>query len=309
MLRGSEFAELTAFAAVARERSFRRAAASLGMSPSALSHAVRSAEERMGTRLFNRTTRSVALTEAGAAFLERVAPALAELDAAVAALKSEEDRPRGTLRLSMPRLAATLVIAPVLTRFTRDFSDIQLDLIVDDKLVDIVADGFDAGIRLRDSVPRDMVAVPVTPPLRGVYVASPDYLRGRPAPETPDDLRAHRCVVLRMPGSGAVLSWDFERRGRSITLKPGGALIVNDHDLLVAAALGGVGVACVTEPAVQEHIEGGRLVRLLDEWSQPFDGFHLYYPHHRIAVPALAALVGAVRHGSAGLGCEPIKVA
>ncbi len=294
-MRGTEFAELNAFLAVARERSFRRAADALALSPSAISHTLRALEDRLGTKLLNRTTRSVSLTEAGQRLEERLSPAFADIRGAVQAIAAGADRPAGTLRLTVPRVAAQMVLAPVLGQFLRDYPDSRLEIAIDDGLVDSVADGFDAGIRLAEQVRRDMNAVPVSGPLRGVVVGSPAYLAVAGQPSSPDELHRFRWLNYRLPFSGRLLPWEFSRNGEEVALSLEGQLASNDPDLLIAAALGGAGLACVTEATIMEHLAAGSLVRVLDEWCSEFPGWQLYYPGERHLAPALKALIAFLR--------------
>ncbi|MET0385477.1 MAG: LysR family transcriptional regulator [Polyangiales bacterium] len=294
-MHGTEYAELHAFVAVARERSFRRAATQLKLSPSALSHALRALEARLGAKLLNRTTRSVSLTEAGDALLRRIEPAFGEISGAVQAVKTLVGRPSGAIKLSVPRLAAHVVLAPRLGAFTRAHPGIQLEASVHDVAVDIVAKGFDAGIRLKERVQRDMVAVRVSDDLRAVLVASPKYLSLRPMPSSPRDLSQHRCINFREHHSGALARWQLERDGETLELLIDGPLTVDDHDLLITAALDGVGLACVTEISVQQHLTEGRLVRVLNDWCKSFPGFYLYFPKSRHVTPALRAFVDFIR--------------
>lgn len=290
-MRGVEYAELEAFLAVARERSFRRAADALTVSPSAVSHTVRALEERLGTRLINRTTRSVSLTEAGHRLEQRLGPAFADIRGAVQAIVTGRERPAGLLRLTVPRVAAQMVLAPLLGRFLAAFPDIRLDVTVDDGLVDCVADGFDAGIRLAERVRRDMTSVPIGGMLRGVIVGSPAYLAATGTPASPHDLHRFRWLNFRQTASGRTLPWDFERDGEDISLSLDGPLTSNDADLLVAAVLDGAGLACITEATIADHLAAGRLRRVLDDWCRPFPGWHLYYPSDRHLAPALRALI------------------
>ena len=294
-MRGTEFAKLVAFVAVAQERSFRRAATRLGLSPSALSHAIRELEERLGAKLLHRTTRSVAPTEAGLGLLGRLAPAFADIAGAVAAVGAFSDRPSGTVRLNLPRLAAQIALAPGFGRFARDFPDVRLEVTVDDALTDIVASGFDAGIRPGERVERDMVAVRVTPDLRLAVVGSPEYLASRAPPLTPRDLGRHACVNYRWEGSGALYRWQFERDGDRLEVAVDGPLTLNDSELILTAALDGVGLACTVESSVAGHLASGRLVRVLADWCPPFPGFFLYYPGRRLLPAALRALIDFLR--------------
>ncbi|TGD99651.1 LysR family transcriptional regulator [Methylobacterium nonmethylotrophicum] len=298
MIRGTEFAELRAFAAVAQERSFRRAAARLGVTPSALSHVIRALEERLGAKLLHRTTRSVAPTEAGAALLERLVPAVAEIEQAVSEVGAFSDRPRGRLRLNLPRLAAEAVLIPRLGQFTQLYPDIVFDLMIDDGMADIVAEGFDAGIRSGSHVHGDMIAVPLTPHLRVAVVASPAYVASRGSPATPSDLREHRCINYRWARDGAVYRWRFERSGETVEIRVDAVITVNDTNLIIGAALAGIGFAYILEDVVSEHIAAGRLVRVLDEWCQPVTGFHLYYSGRRHLSAPLRALIEFFRFGT-----------
>ena len=290
-MRGAEYAELAAFVAVAQERSFRRASVRLGLSPSALSHTIRELEERLGAKLLNRTTRSVAPTDAGLGLLDRLAPAFADIAGAVEGVSAFRDQPSGTVRLNLPKLAAQMALAPAFGRFARAYPDVRLELTVDDGLTDIVAGGFDAGIRPGERVQRDMVAVRVTPDLRTAVVGSPGYFASRPRPRTPRDLHGHACVNYRWAGSGALYRWPFEKAGEALEVAVEGPLTLNDTDLILAAALEGVGLACILESAVAGHVAAGRLVRVLEEWCQPFSGFFLYYPGRRQVPAALRALI------------------
>lgn len=290
-MRGTEYAELAAFVAVAQERSFRRASVRLGLSPSALSHTIRELEERLGAKLLNRTTRSVAPTDAGLGLLDRLAPAFADIAGAVGAVSAFRNRPSGTVRVNLPKLAAQMALAPAFGRFARAYPEVRLELTVDDGLTDIVAGGFDAGIRPGERVQRDMVAVRVTPDLRTAVVGSPGYLASRPRPHTPRNLRGYACINYRWAGSRALYRWPFGKAGEALEVAVEGPLTLNDTDLILAAALDGVGLACLLESAVAGHVAAGRLVRVLEEWCQPFPGFFLYYPGRRQVPTALRALI------------------
>ncbi|WP_246722881.1 LysR family transcriptional regulator [Aureimonas sp. OT7] len=290
-LRGVEYAELVAFLAVARDRSFRQAADALAVSPSAISHTLRALEDRLGTKLVNRTTRSVSLTDAGRQLERRLAPAFADIEGAVQEAAAGADKPAGTLRLTVPRVAAQMVLSPILGQFLADYPNIRLEITVDDALVDSVADGFDAGIRLDERVRRDMEAVPVSGALRGVVVGSPAYLAVAGVPTTPEALSHHRWLNYRLPFSGRLLPWEFSRAGKEVALSLDGPLTTNDVDLLIAAALDGAGLACITEATITDHLDAGRLVRLLDDWCPPFPGWTLYYPRNRHIPPPLRAFI------------------
>lgn len=286
---------LTGFAAVARHRSFRRAAAELDVSTSALSHAVRGLEERLGTRLLNRTTRSVAPTEAGERLLARLEPALRGIADALAEAAAGPGQAHGTVRLTVPRLAAALVLGPRLAAFAQAHPAVHLDVTVEDRTEDVVAGGYDAGIRLGERLEADMVAVAVTGPLRMAAAAAPTYLRDHAAPRTPEALRDHRCLRYRYPASGAVYAWEFERDGRALEVEVAGPLTSGDQDLLVRAALSGAGVVFTVDFYIAEHLTSGRLVRLLDDWCPPFPGLFLYWPSRRQVPQALRALIEVFR--------------
>jgi DNA-binding transcriptional LysR family regulator len=286
--------ELNAVVAVSVHRSFRRAAAELGMSPSALSHAIAALEQRMGVRLFHRTTRSVALSEAGEHFLARVRPALHEISAAMEAANEHRDTPAGTLRLNASEAAASMLLAPVVLAFMRRYPDMRVDIVTEGRLVDIVAGGFDAGIRAGETVPEDMVAVPCTPPLRFATVGSPAYFATRSRPRTPADLASHVCIRTRF-ASGALYKWDFEKRGKRVAVDPAGPLTLDNHHLMIEAALQGAGLAWTSAYAVAPHVAAGRLVSVLEDWSPPFPGLYLYYPGHRHVPAGLRAFIGVVR--------------
>lgn len=290
-MRGTEYAELAAFVAVAQERSFRRASARLDLSPSSLSHIIRELEERLGAKLLNRTTRSVAPTEAGLNLLARLEPAFADIAGAVETVNAFRARPTGTVRLNVPRMAAQMALAPAFGGFAHLYPDVRLDVTVNDGFADVVAAGFDAGIRLGESVHRDMVAVRVTPDLCMAVVGSPGYFASRPAPRSPRDLRDHACIGYRWVGSGALCRWEFERDGQGFDVAVEGPLTLNDPDLIVGAALDGVGLAYAIESQVAAYLAAGRLMRVLEEWCSPFPGFFLYYPGRRHTPAALRALI------------------
>ncbi len=291
MMRGAEFAELSAFAAIAQERSFRKAAARLGVTPSALSHVIRALEARLGAKLLHRTTRSVAPTEAGSVLLDRLVPAMAEMARAVSEVGAFSDHPRGRLRLNLPRLAAEAVLIPKLEQFTQLYPHIVLDLMIDDSMADIVAEGFDAGIRSGADVHGDMIAVRLTPDIRAAVVASPAYIASRGAPVTPHDLSEHRCINYRWGHDGAVYRWGFKRMGEAVEVRVDGTITVNDTNLIIKFALSGLGFAYILEDVVAEHVAAGRLVRVLDEWCQPSSGFHLYYSGRRHMSSPLRAMI------------------
>lgn len=285
---------VAAFACVARHASFTRAAAELGLSPSALSQTVRGLEQRLGVRLFNRTTRRVTLTEHGARFLERVTPGLAQIDAAFDDLDAVRDQPAGRLRITLSRIAADQLVLPRLPSFQRRYPQVQVELFIDRALTDLVADGFDAGIRLGESLARDMVALPVGPRQRQVIVATPAYFRRHPPPATPQDLVGHDCIRYRL-SSGRVMPWEFTHDGRDFTVEVDGAWVTNDGELGVELARAGLGLAQVFESAVRDDVAAGHLQRVLDDWQQPFSGFHIYYPAREHLPRKLRVFVDCLR--------------
>lgn len=284
--------DLQALAAVAARRGFRAAATDLGVSPSALSHSIASLERRLGIRLFNRTTRAVSLTEAGAAFLAQVGPALRDIDAAIEGVNAFRDQPIGLLRLNAAEGAA-LRILPVVLDFLSAHPQMRVDIVAEGRLVDIVAEGFDAGLRLAESVPQDMVSVPLGPEEAMIVVASPAYLAARGTPKTPADLASHECIRARLP-SGTVLRWEFERRGEVIRLDPPGRLVLGTVDLTRAAALAGFGLAYVGARGTGADLAAGRLVQVLAPWTPSYPGVCLYYPRQRQPSAGLRAFIDAV---------------
>lgn len=286
--------ELQAVVAVAAHKSFRKAAAELDISPSALSHAIATLEQRMGLRLFHRTTRSVSLSEAGEAFLARVQPALKAITQAMEGANDFRETPAGTLRLNTSEGAARQILAPLVLEFLRRYPDMQVDLVTEGRLVDIVKDGFDAGFRLAESVPLDMIAVPCTPPLQFAVVGSPAYFKGRKPPKTPQDLQGHTCIRARLP-SGALLKWAFEKGGRKIDLDITSALTLDNDNLRVDAALAGYGLTWSSEWAVAPYLADGRLVRVLQDWTPPYPGLCLYYPGHRLVPAGLQAFIALAK--------------
>ena len=292
--------DLTAFIAIAEHGSFRSAARVLEVTPTALSHTMRGMEARLGVRLFNRTTRSVALTEAGQMLLARVRSPMAELEDAIDELMSARDRPSGSLRISTAEFGASLLIRQILPKFLASYPDIHIEFVVDGRMVDIVAEGFDAGVRLLEAVPQDMVAARFGPDLRMVAVASPEYLARCGVPKAPHDLLKHQCIRFRFD-SGTIYRWDFERRGKTANVDVQGQMTVGNAHLMIDAALAGIGIAWAMEAHVAEHLKAGRLVQVLSEWSPVFDGLCLYYPANRHPPAALRLFAQAVRDwGAAG---------
>jgi DNA-binding transcriptional LysR family regulator len=293
---GEELGVLSAFAVVADERSFTKAAVRLGISRSAVSHSMRALEERLGLRLLARTTRTVAPTEAGERLLRQLRPALLDITAALTDVGRLREKPAGTVRLIAPPIVLTTLLSPKLAKFAREYPDVELDITsVDDTRRDLVAGRFDAGIHLGEFLQRDMVAVKVTGEQRGAVVAAPAYFESHPKPKTPRDLTAHRCLRYRMGPDGPVYRWEFEKRSKAVTVSVSGPVTVSDADFMIRAALDGVGLAYALEDYVSEHIARGNLVRVLEDWCPPFDGYFLYYPSRRHQPPALQALVDALR--------------
>jgi DNA-binding transcriptional LysR family regulator len=301
-MRGADFAELKALAAVVERASFARAAADLGMSASALSQTIRQLEARLSVRLLDRTTRSVAPTAAGERLYARLAPTLQELDDAVAETVAGTGRVAGLLRINTPRLAALHLIAPRLANFHRAYPDVVLDLVIDDGLSDIVAGRFDAGIRIGERLDKDAIAVRLTAETSMLAVASPDYLARRGAPAVPADLYRHSCVNWRYPGSGSIHRWLFEKDGKTLEMNVEGPLIVSDVDVVLQAALQGLGIVYTYDDRIFAWIDEGRLKRVLTDWSRIFPGLFLYYPDRRYQRPALRAFIDCLLHQDPGPG-------
>ena len=289
-----ELSILAAFLAVAEEKSFTRAAKRLGVTPSAMSHAIRGLEERIGVRLLARTTRSVAPTAAGAQLLARLRPALGDIREALNQLASLRDKPAGRVRLLVPRLAAMAVLAPKLGQFALVYPDVVLDVTADDSRMDIVVGGFDVGIHFGEYIEKDMIAVRVSSDHRAAIVGSPAYFKSHPKPIELRDFLSHRCINFRR-GSTGVYRWEFDKGKKSLSVAVNGPLIVDDVEILTRAAIDGVGLAFVSENHVAEHLASGALVRVLEDWCQPFPGFFLYYPSRRQQPAALLALINALR--------------
>ena len=282
--------------AVARERSFTRAAAQLGVSPSALSQTIRSLEERLGVRLLTRTTRRVAPTDAGERLIATVAPHLEEIETSLAALSELRDKPAGTIRITVVDHAAETILWPALADFLAKYPDIQVDLIVDNTLRDIVVERFDAGIRMGERVARDMIAVRIGPEIRMAAVATLAYFEKHGRPKVPQDLATHSCINLRLPTLGGIYAWEFEQGSREINVRVEGQLTTNDIAVIKTAALHGLGLAFMPEDVAQPHLDAGDLVQVLADWTPPFPGYHLYYPSRRQQSPAFALLVEALRY-------------
>lgn len=288
--------DLLAFLAIARERSFTRAAAQLGVSQSALSHTIRALEERLGLRLLARTTRSVSPTEAGERLVRSIGPRFEEIEAELAALSELREKPAGTIRITASEHAANEFLWPVLERLLPDYPDIKVEIIVDYGLTDIVAERYDAGVRLGEAVAKDMIAVPIGPAMRMAVVGSPSYFMRHKRPKTPQDLMAHNCINIRLPTFGGVYAWEFEKGGREVKVRVEGQLTFINVALRLKAVLSGIGLAYIPEDQVTAHIGDGRLIRVLEDWCAPFPGYHLYYPSRRQSSPAFALLVNALRY-------------
>jgi DNA-binding transcriptional LysR family regulator len=290
------FNDLSAFFAVARERSFTRAAAQLGLSPSALSHAIRALEARLGLRLLTRTTRSVTPTEAGERVLQTIGPSLAAIDDALDALCELREQPAGRIRITTGDHAANLILWPRLQTLLPDYPDIKVEIIIDYGLADIVAQHCDAGVRLGDQVAKDMIAVRIGPDIRMAVVASPSYLAHQASPQTPQDLASHDCINLRLPTHGGLYAWELKQGNRALQMRVEGRLIFNTIYQVRAAALAGFGLACIPDDLVLPYVKSGHLQCVLEDWQQSLSGFHLYYPNRRQTSRALSVLVDALRY-------------
>jgi len=288
--------DLLAFVAVARERSFTRAAAKLGVSQSALSHTIRELEERLGLRLLTRTTRSVSPTQAGERLLHTVGPRFEEIDAELEALSELRDKPAGTIRITAIDYAADTVLWPKLAKFLPAYPDIKVEITVDYTLTDIVAQRYDAGVRIGEQVAKDMIAIRIGPDIRMAVVGSPTYFSRHQEPKTPQDLVAHNCVNLRLPTHGGLYAWEFEKGKRELKVRVDGQLVFNTSAQMLNAALAGFGLAYIPEGLAQPHIAKRRLRRVLEDWCPSYPGYHLYYPSRRQSSPAFALLVETLRH-------------
>ena len=290
------FNDLAAFVMVATERSFTRAAAKQGVSQSALSQTIKALEARLGIRLLTRTTRSVSPTEAGERLLRTLAPRFEEIEQELGALDALRERPAGTVRITAGEHPAVSILQPALRRILPDHPDIHVEIIVDYGLTDIVAQGYDAGVRMGEQVAKDMIAVRIGPDMRMAVVGSPDYFQRFPYPETPQDLTAHNCINMRLPTYGGLFAWEFEREGHELRVRVEGQTVVNHGAVRLASVLDGLGLAYVPEDQIVEHLASGHLVRVLEDWCAPFPGYHLYYPSRRHASPAFAVVVDALRY-------------
>jgi DNA-binding transcriptional LysR family regulator len=304
-MRLDQLSGVVAFLKVAEQKSFTRAAAELGVTPPSLSEAVKGLETRLGVRLLNRTTRSVGLTEAGAAYLERVRPAAEEIQAAGAALKAARDTPTGTLRLSAPWIAGPLLIEPLLASFLEQYPEVTLDVVFDDRFVDVAASGFDAGIRIGELLEKDMVAVRVSAPLRFAVLGSPAYLERHGVPARPTDLARHRCIAYRFASTRAIAAWEFVDRGREVTFTPEPPLSANTLPFAVAAAARGVGLAFAAEALAADRLRDGSLVSVLKRYCPTYEPFHIYYPSRQLTPPKLKAFVELARSSYRRQGSKP----
>ncbi|SAK99083.1 LysR family transcriptional regulator [Caballeronia temeraria] len=291
----SYLSDITAFLAVAHEGSFTKAAAKLGVSQSALSQTVRNLEARLGLRLLARTTRNVSPTEAGERLIQAVGPRLEEVEAELAALTAMRDKPAGTVRIAAGEHPAELLLWPVIERLLPEYPDIIVEIVVDNGLTDIVEQRLDAGVRLGESIAKDMVAVRIGPDMRMAVVGTPGYFAKHPKPKTPQDLTAHNCINIRLPTAGSLYAWEFGKGSRELKVRVEGQLIFNSATMATKAALAGAGLAFVPEERVLAHMKRGELTRVLIDWCQPFAGFHLYYPSRRQPTPAFTVVANALR--------------
>jgi DNA-binding transcriptional LysR family regulator len=288
--------DLIAFVTIAREGNFTRAAGKLGVSQSALSHTLRGLETRLGIRLLTRTTRSVAPTEAGERLLRTVAPRFDEIDAELLALTELRDKPSGTIRITTGEHAANTVLWPVIEKLLPLYPDITVEITVDYSLTNIVSERYDAGVRLGEQVAKDMIAIRIGPDMRMVPVGTPDYFAKRDIPVAPQDLTAHNCINLRLPTSGTIYAWEFEKQGRELKVRVDGQLVFNSLPQVMTAVLAGVGVGFLPIDLVQPHVDAGRLVMVLADWCEPYPGYHLYYPSRRQHSAAFSVIVDALRY-------------
>jgi DNA-binding transcriptional LysR family regulator len=295
-MRRENVSDLLGFLAVARERSFTKAAAKLGVSQSALSHTIRGLEARLRLRLLTRTTRSVSPTEAGERLLQRVGTRFEEIEAELDALSALREKPAGTIRITAGEHAAYTVLSPALVKFLPSYPDIKVEVNVDYGFTDIVAKRYDAGVRTGEQVAKDMIAVRIGPDMRSAVVGAPSYFEKHPVPKKPQDLTEHNCINLRLPTHGGLYAWEFEKGRRELKVRVDGQLVFNTLRQRVDAALAGLGVAYLTEDSAKPHIARGSLIRVLEDWCEPYPGYHLYYPSRRQSSPAFNVLVEALRY-------------
>ncbi len=290
------FNDLASFAVVAKERSFTKAAAKLGVSQSALSQSIRALEERLGLLLLTRTTRSVSPTDAGARLLDSIIPRFAEIESELAALSELRDKPAGNIRITAGEHAALSVLQPALARFLPEYADIRVEVTVDNGLTDISAQAFDAGVRLGEQVAKDMIAVRISPDIRMAVVGSPSYFASHPQPLTPTDLPAHNCIGMRLPTYGGVFPWEFSKEGHELNVRIEGQLIYNNISLRLSSVLAGLGLAYLPEDQVLPFMEAGQLIRVLEDWCPAYSGYHLYYPSRKHHSHAFSLFVEALRY-------------
>ncbi len=295
-MKREELGDLVAFLAVAEERSFTRAAAKLGTSQSSLSHLLRRLEERLDVKLLNRTTRSVTPTDAGRQLASSLTPAFKDIEAGLIKLSELQGRPAGTVRITTSKTAASSLLMPVANELMARYPDIRIELNIDQHLVDIAKEGFDAGVRLGEQVDKDMIAVRIGPDVRMVVAGSPDYFNQNPIPQTPRDLTNHLCINFRLPTSGGLYAWEFEQDGQELNVRVDGQFTCNDPDLALEAAIMGRGLVCMPDDLTAPLVESGQLLPVLQDWCPPFPGFHLYYPSRRQVPPALRLLIDALRY-------------
>jgi DNA-binding transcriptional LysR family regulator len=288
--------DFLAFLAVARERSFTRAAAKIGVSQSALSHTIRHLEARLGIRLLTRTTRSVSPTEAGERLLQTLGPRFEEIEAEIEALSELREKPTGTIRITATDYAIETILWPKLKTFLLDYPDIKVELVIDYGLTDIVAERFDAGVRLGEQVAKDMISMRIGPDVRFAVVATPSYFGRHPRPKVPQDLTQHSCIALRLPTHGGIYAWEFEKNGRELRVRVEGRVIFNSIFQVLKACVDGLGIAHVPEDIAESHIASGQLVRVLEDWCPAWDGYQIYYPSRRQSSPAFSLLVDALRY-------------
>ena len=292
----TDVADLVAFLAVARAGSFTRAATELGVSQPALSQTIRELEARLGMRLLNRTTRSVAPTESGEKLLQSIAPLFTGIEAGLAALTEMRDKPAGTIRITAPEHATATILLPAMAKLLPEYPDIHVEIVAEDELRDIVKERFDAGVRLGEQVEKDMIAMRIGPDMRMAIVGTPDYFSRRSLPQKPEDLVDHQGINLRRPTRGDSHPWEFDKGGRSVNVRIAGQLVLSSLTLIRQTALEGLGLAYLPEDVVMTDLEEGRLIRVLDSWCDPFPGYHLYYPSRQLHVAAFVVLLDTLRH-------------
>lgn len=295
-MRREELVDLNAFMVVAEEQSFTRAAAKLGTSQSTLSHTIRRLETRLNLRLLTRTTRRVSPTEAGVRLLATLVPALDTISSEIASLSELSERPSGTVRITTSEHAANTLLWPAIRKLLPNYPDLHVELAIDAGLTDIVTERFDAGVRLEETIARDMIAVPIGPPLRMAVVGAPSYFERHSIPKTPQDLSHHTCLNLRLPTSGGVYAWELEKGNRALRVRVDGQLTFNNVPMIRQAALDGFGLACVMDDQIASYLEDGRLIRVLEDWCPSFPGYHLYYPSRRQSSAAFRLIVEALRY-------------